>query len=158
MALQLPASAIPDIVELPKRSNRGPSKRADEPPVVDEDARANERLAPEPSDEASAEAPAREALADANGLADAPTGDHSSDACDAVDAEPRQVDDGTSQSLPDDAGEQIRGDDIVIAVDTEAEDLARTKTLRELRDMCTERGLSSAGKKTALVDRLLRST
>ena len=36
----------------------------------------------------------------------------------------------------------------------EEEDWERTKTLRQLREMCTARGLASTGKKSELVARL----
>ena len=66
-------------------------------------------------------------------------------------------------SLPESSGEQVaalsvhteepthaNGDEIVI----EEDDWTQTKTLRQLRDMCTERGLSTNGKKVELVQRL----
>ena len=49
--------------------------------------------------------------------------------------------------------EQASEDDVVIEFDAEL--LRRTKTLRQLRDMCKERGLPDHGKKNDLVERLV---
>ena len=48
-----------------------------------------------------------------------------------------------------------QGDDDVIEVELTADVLERTKTLRQLKDMCTERGLVNTGKKSELAARLL---
>ena len=147
MALELPTSAIPDIVESPKRSSRGPSKRTDELPA-DESS----------PDEAPAESDASTASTETVAGAPSPDARDEEGSADVEPSEPRHAGDCSPQqeSLQEDDAEDARvGDEIVIPVG--AEELARTKTLRELRDMCADRGLSSAGKKSALVDRLLSS-
>lgn len=46
-----------------------------------------------------------------------------------------------------------REDDIVVST---SHDLERTKSLRQLRDMCIEKGLSDKGKKSDLAQRLMQ--
>ena len=51
--------------------------------------------------------------------------------------------------------EAAKTDDDVIEVELTADLLERTKTLRQLKDMCTERNLVNTGKKSELAARLL---
>lgn len=62
---------------------------------------------------------------------------------------------GKDDGKDDDDAETAAAEPPARDLEEEAREMARTHTIRDLRDKCTERGLSSAGKKSELVQRLL---
>jgi hypothetical protein len=64
------------------------------------------------------------------------------------------IDEAEAPAPPSPPAEAPPADDALIL---SAEDLERTKTLRQLRDMCAARGLPNTGKKSELVTRLKKA-
>ena len=151
-ALQLPLSAIPEThFALPKRSQRAVSDAE----VVEEIAVVVEAKQPvkQSAPVVKQSAPVVKQSAPVVVLQDSA----------ATKAEEEAVEEGGGAAVVDakGGGAEEAAADVEAATKEEAaaavdvEDLERTKTLRQLRDMCSARGLSSTGKKGELVQRLM---
>ena len=132
----MPVSLIPaHVLETPKRLVR--------------------ELPPTPAVTAEAETPAAvdvEAHAAAAKAEEAPTAAKAEEAPTAAKAEQAPA---AAVGVDEKALVSTEEEDVIVV---ESESLERTKTLKQLRDMCVDRGLPSNGKKSDLIERLVSSS